>query len=82
MDSGSNEEDFGNEKGDCSTEDEDDCYDGNLVDIDKDLDDSRDLQVEMHTKWLFFSRQGCKKSNLQGNIWFNILFNSLSISFS
>lgn len=50
LDSGSNEEDFGNEKGDCSTEDEDDCYDGNLVDIDKDLDDSRDLQVEMHTK--------------------------------
>lgn len=50
LDSGSNEEDFGNEKRDCSTEDEDDCYDGNLVDNDKDLDDSRDLQVEMHTK--------------------------------
>ena len=41
--SGNDEEDFANDDGDWSTEDEDECCDGNLVYIDKDLNHSKDL---------------------------------------
>ena len=43
LSSGNDEEDFASEDGDCSTEDEDDCCDGNRVYNDKDLNHSKDL---------------------------------------
>ena len=43
LSSGIDVEDFASEDGDCSTEDEDYCCDGNLVCIDKDLNHSKDL---------------------------------------
>ena len=37
------DENFTSEDEDCSTEDKDDCYNGNLADFEKDLNHSKEL---------------------------------------
>ena len=64
LSNGNDEEDFASEDGDCSTEDEYDCYDGSLVYIDKDLNHSKGLRRECIQNNSFLARKLAKKSNL------------------